>query len=208
MSAPKITLHYSKAACSLAVHILLHDLNLPFTTVHTTLPPKYGTLNPKMRIPVLILDDEVITETPTIFTAIAALAPELQLLGKTHMETIRAHEWMDWLAGTLHSQGFGAFFRPERFSSEASAHAGIQAKGRLCITECFDIIEGKLEGFHALGGAYTVVDVYLFVFYRWGNTFGWTMREAYPKFTALVEELVKRPAVENSLAAEGIKSTL
>lgn len=124
------------------------------------------------------------------------------------METVRACEWNNWLSTTVHGQGFGALFRPERFNPDVSTHASIKEKARACITESFDMIEARLDGVHAVGGAYTAVDVYLFVFYRWANEGGWSMREDYPKFTALVEELVKNPAVGKALEAEDIQSTL
>ena len=115
---------------------------------------------------------------------------------------------MNWLSGTVHGQGFGAIFRPERYSADPGARDGIKAKGREWIGECFDRIEEKLEGVYAVGNALTAVDPYLLVFFRWGNDIGFGMTEKYPKYTALVKALVERPAVKATLKAEGIGSTL
>jgi len=56
--------------------------------------------------------------------------------------------------------------------------------------------------------ALTVVDAYLFVFYRWGNQIGVEMRGKYPRYTALVENLVGLDAVKKTLRVENIVSTL
>lgn len=79
----QIKLYYSPGACSLAPHILLRGAGADFAFVKEVAGkffPEFLTLNPKSRIPVLVLpiDDKhdherVITEVPAIMTAIAQL---------------------------------------------------------------------------------------------------------------------------------------
>jgi glutathione S-transferase len=59
-----------------------------------------------------------------------------------------------------------------------------------------------------VGDALTAVDPCLFVFYRWGSAAGFGMRERWPKYTKLIENLVERPTVKVTLEAENIRSTL
>ncbi|KAE9367202.1 glutathione S-transferase [Stipitochalara longipes BDJ] len=212
---PKIKLYYAPGACSLAPHILLHEIDAKFEAISNTVTlnevvfaEELPRLNPKLRVPVLSLDGEVITETPAITTAIAGLAPDMYLNGKTPLDTIRVHEWMIWLAGVLHGQGFGGLLRPERLSDDPGSYEGIRAKAMKNIKDCYDLVEGKLIGVHAVGDSLTAVDTYLFVFYRWGNDAGFKMKDEYPKYTALVANLVLRPAAKAVLTAEGIGSTL
>jgi len=97
----------------LAPHVLLHELGLRYTACETlvrtgaTQSAEFARINPKKRVPVLSLDGEIITEVPAIATAIAGLAPERHLMGRTALEQARVYEWMNWLSGTLHGQGFG-----------------------------------------------------------------------------------------------------
>lgn len=213
---PDITFYYAPGACSLAPHILLQESNLPFTGVSNTINAKestfvsgFATLNPKMRVPVLILDGEVITEVPAIMTAIAGLRPEMHLLGRTEMESIRVYEWMAYLSSALHAHGFGALFRPQRFSDDPSAVNGIRSKARGWIETCFDIIENKLDGGpFAVGNALTSVDPYLFVFWRWGVDIGFEMEARWPKYTNVVKNLVGLEAVQKTLELEKIQSRL
>jgi glutathione S-transferase len=212
---PTVKFYYAPGACSLAPHILLRETGVTFEAIAnkvdgtgTTFIEGFATINPKMRVPVITIDQDTITESPAVLTAIARLAPEMYLIGRTPLDTLRVYEWMNWISGTLHGQGFGALFRPERYSDDPAAFNGIQEKGRKHVGNCFDEIEGRLDGIHAVGGVFTAVDPYLFVFYRWGNDVGFDMKGKYPRYTALVLNLVKRPAVRATLKAENIQSAL
>lgn len=96
------------------------------------------------------------------------------------------------------------------------------------VEECYGVVEGWLvegedegegevfgeagrgEGNHgvwAVGGRFTAVDAYLYVFWRWGaGELGIDMEGRYPRWSRLVAELVKRDAVKKALEAEGIES--
>jgi len=207
---PAIKLWMSPGACSLAPHILLHELGVSFQTVIAstsdggTLSEEFTRLNPKQRVPVLALDDEVITELPAICTAISSLAPDRQLMGATPLETARVYEWMNWLSGTLHGQGFGGLWRPHRFSDDPDAFEGIMMKAKKTIEECYGMIEGELGGPYSSGLAFTAVDPFLLVFYRWGNRIGAAMKDRYPSYAAFAENLMQRPSVAAAFAAEKI----
>lgn len=210
---PDIKLWLSPGACSLAPHILLHEIDAPFEPVVTRvlrgehLTEEFTRINPKNRVPVLSLDGEVITELPAIATAIAGLRPERHLMGRTNLDKARVYEWMNWLSGTLHGQGFGCLWRPQRFSDEPEMFESIKAKGLKTISECFAAIEKRLTGPFAVGGAFTIADPFLLVFYRWGNAIGIDMQASYPNYTAFAHSLLRRRSVEAAVAAEGISPT-
>lgn len=62
-------------------------------------------LNPKGHVPVLSFDGEIITETPSILTAISCLVPDKLLLEQKTLETTRVYEWLGYLPGTLRWPG-------------------------------------------------------------------------------------------------------
>ncbi|EGE82107.1 hypothetical protein RJZ56_000610 [Blastomyces dermatitidis] len=205
----KLKFWYWAGSCSLAPHILLRELDLDVETIRVTdfSANGLGVINPKRRVPVLSIDDEIITEAPAILTALAQLGPpDRKLLGKTLIETARVYEWMNWLSGHLHGSGYGGLWRPERCSDDASALDGIKARGKSTIITAYELIENSLGGLYAVGDAFTVVDLYLLVFYRWGKEIGLEMEEEYPKYTALIANLVKRDAVIKTLEEVGLPS--
>jgi len=204
-----IKLWYSPGACSLAPHALLHEIGASFEAIETpvstgaTLTDAFRRINPKQRVPVLSLDGEIITELPAVATAISNLSPERHLMGRTPLDRVRAVEWMNWLSGTLHGQGFGCLWRPGRFTDDEQAFDGIREKGRKTISGCFDVIEQKLQQRYAVGGAFTAVDPFLLVFHRWGSRIGMEMAARYPRYSAFALAISERASVKAALLAEG-----
>lgn len=205
----EIRFWFAPGACSLAPHILLKEVGIASDNIETAIsiegaqfPAGFERINPKMRVPVLSLDGEIITEVPAIATAIAALAPERHLLGRTPLETARVYEWMVWISGSVHGDGFGGLWRAHRYTDDPTAHDGVRAKAREKIAGYFTMIDEKLVGPYALGEVFTAVDAYLYVFYRWGRLIGLDMNRDYPKFAALGRLLALRPAVVAAAAAE------
>lgn len=206
---------YAPGACSLATHIALHETGLAFTPIKATvpninnpqdpayLPEEFLSINPKRRVPVLAINDEIITEAPAILLAISTLAPELHLYGSTSIERIRIDEWLNWISGTLHGQGFGALFRPQRFTEDKSLHPELKRQGYATVTRLFGEIDKKLQGkAFALGDTFTVVDAFLFPFWRWGNLSGIKMAADYPDYTALVTKVRERKSAQAALQTE------
>ncbi|KAL2840541.1 glutathione S-transferase [Aspergillus pseudoustus] len=211
---PDIKFFFAPGACSLAPHILLHEaglsyepLQINYAGVEVQFPADYKALNPKMRVPVIVVDGEVITELPAVSTIISQLAPGHNFFGKTPLETVRAYEWMNYLSGTVHNAGFGHLIRPWRWTTDEDpkAHQRIKERAKESVEEAFAYIEGRLQGVYAVGEELTAVDAFLYPLYRWAKQDGMNV-SAYPKYTALVEALEKRKSVQTVLAKEGLKS--
>jgi glutathione S-transferase len=205
----KPILWISPGACSLAPHIAIREAEIEFETVminaKSGFPEELRHLNPKGRVPIFQLGDETITEVPAIITAISQLAPNKHVLGSSNLEIVRAYEWFNWLSGTLHAQAFGSVRRTYRFSDDPQTYDAIKAKGRKTIEESFGYIEEKLQGPHAVGNAFTAVDAFLLVMYRWGNEMGFDMKVKYPTYASLVTEALKRDSVKVAIKEEGIE---
>ena len=61
-----------------------------------------------------------------------------------------------------------------------------------------------MTGVHAVGDAFTAVDVFLYVIYRWGYLLKLDMKGRFPKYTELVLEVTKRDSVLKAVEKEGI----
>jgi glutathione S-transferase len=203
-----IRLFYSPGACSFAPHFLLFEAGIDFeaVTVQRDKPTEeLLRLNPKARVPVLVLNGEdVITEVPAIMTAISYMVPDKKLLGSTPLETVRVYEWLNWLSGTLHGQGFGGYWRASRFI-ENPTEVDVQklkTQGYKTVQASFKMIEEKLvtsDTVFAVGRSLTVVDAFLAVFYRWGFILSIEMK-TYKNYTKLWDALNQRPAFVKALS--------
>lgn len=213
---PDLKLWYAPGACSLATHIALHEAFLPFEAINAhvplpgavvNIPDSFRSINAKRRVPVLAIDGEVITEAPAILLAISMLRPEMNLYGKGEMERVRVSEWLNWISGTLHSQGFGALFRPGRFTDDEAVWPKLQEHAKSTIEGIFRDVDKKIEGREwAVGGQFTVVDAFLFPFWRWGKMAGWEMEREFPCYTGLVTRVRERESARKAMETEGIRA--
>ncbi|RMZ76441.1 hypothetical protein DV737_g4821, partial [Chaetothyriales sp. CBS 132003] len=205
-----IKLYYSPGACSLAPHILLREADAKAEIIKLSVkkgfPEDHRDLNPKLRVPILVLNGDTITENPAIMTAIAQLAPGKHLMGETDLEKVRVYEYMNYLSSSVHTQAWGQILRPHRYSDDEAAYAGIKAKGFKNLIQSLDYVESTLKGVHAVGAKFTAVDAYLYVFYRWASSAGIDMAAKYPKYSSLVVELLSRKSVQEALKAEEVPS--
>ncbi|KAF8854597.1 hypothetical protein BDZ45DRAFT_693241 [Acephala macrosclerotiorum] len=101
MAPPQeIKFYYAPGACSLAPHILLHEIGASYTPMPfsigaqgTNITKAFAEVNPKMKVPTLCFDNEIITESPAVCTMISNLKPELNLMGEEGIERVRVLEW-------------------------------------------------------------------------------------------------------------------
>jgi len=207
-----LKLYYSAGACSLAPHILLEELGAPYQlelvsiAEGKTRTPEYLAINPKGRVPVLVTEEgEVLTEIPAICWYLAQQSSHPSLFPHHKLAAARVLEWCNWLSGTVHAMSFGQIWRPHRFLTDEKLYPNLQAKGRTDVLDHFRMIESRLtERAWAVGNAYTYVDPYLTVFFRWGNRIGLDMRAGYPAWVSHAERVAARPAAQRALQQEGI----
>jgi glutathione S-transferase len=203
-------LYYSPGACSFAAHSVLYELGRPFSVRAVMLAQgahlkaEYLAINPRARVPTLIIDGKPITELSGILTWLGqqgeGLFPKVGTI-----EAAECGEWLGWLTSTVHIS-FAMIWRPARFLVDENLHDALKAHGRTLVESQFDEIETRLaRGPYALGANYSVADPNLLVFYRWGNRIGLPMRARFPDWTAHAERMVERPAVRAAIEAEKIE---
>jgi glutathione S-transferase len=169
-----LKLFYSPGSCALASHIVLADAGAEYETVRIDFAagdqfkPEYLAINPKARVPSLITEDGVLTETPAILAYIAqrfhdkALAPI-----EDPFAFARAQEFNSYLCSTVHV-AHAHRSRGKRWADEPSALAEMQRKVPETVFKAFDLIEkGMLTGPWVLGEQYSICDAYLYTTARW-----------------------------------------
>jgi glutathione S-transferase len=205
----KIALYYSPGACSLAPHIVLEELGIPYAAVKISTAegqqrsPEYLKVNPRGRVPALAVDGKVLVENVAILTFLGGGFASRGLWPASTWDQAQAVSMMAWLADTVHP-AFAHIYRAERYVSDPACIEAVKAGGRASFGDCLREIDRLLAGKRwAIGNRFSVVDAYLLVFYRWGNRNGMPVKDM-PHYTALVERLLARPAVKKVMAEEGI----
>jgi len=204
-----IKLYYAPGACSMASHICLEELGLPYGTQRLNLAngdqrkPEYLALNPRGRVPTAVVDGKVLTENVGIMSYFGGGYGQGKVWPKDTWHQGTLVSTMAWLSNTVHAT-YGRVFRPERFAEGAEAQEAVKAKARELFEGYLREIDGLLAGRKwAIGNHYTVADGYLLVFYRWGNRQGMPVK-SLANYTRLMNEVMGRPAVAKVMADEGV----
>lgn len=209
------TLFYSPGASSMAPHIVLEELGVPYraeripldlqSTADGITSPEFLAVNPKGRVPALKIEDRVLTEAMAILVYLARRHPEARLLPADPEAEARCFEWMSWLATTIHAIAFGQVLRPQRFVLDPKDHPAVVAKGRQNVRAGFAYVEQQLAGRSwAVGEQYTVADAYLLFYFLAAKRSGLPMHETYRAWARIAERTMARPAVKRVLEREGL----
>ena len=204
-----VKLYYAPGACSLASHIAIEEVGVPYETERLDLAagdqrkPAYLELNPRGRVPTCVIDGRVITENVGIISYFAGGYPKAGIWPKDTFHQSLAVSTMAWLSNTVHA-AYGHLVRPARYADDAASQESIRTKARTMYEGYLREIDELLAGRKwAIGNGYSAVDGYLLVFYRWGNRQKMPVREMR-NYSALADRVLARPAVKKVMADEGI----
>lgn len=129
-------LYYSPGACSLATHIVLRELDLPFelervdtATGRTETGADFRAINPKGYVAVLELDDgQVLTESTALLQYVADLRPEAGLAPEGGLARARLQEQLNFTSSELH-KAFGPLFDPATSPEGGKRQSSVSATG-------------------------------------------------------------------------------
>jgi glutathione S-transferase len=204
-----IKLYYAPGACSLASHIALEEVGVPYETQKLNLAegdqrkPEYLALNPRGRVPTLVVDGHVLTENVGILSYFGGGYPDKGLWPKKTWDQAKLMSTLAWLSNTVHPT-YGHIMRASRYVEGQDHEEAVKAKARTNLQGYMEEIDKLLEGHQwSIANQYTVADPYLLVFYRWANRAKMPVREL-KNYSALVDRVLARPAVKKVMADEGI----
>ena len=204
-----IKLYYAPGACSLASHIAIEEVGVPYETQKLNLAegdqrkPDYLRINPRGRVPTLVVDGKVLTENIGILTYFGGGYPQANLWPEKTWDQAKLVSTLGWFSNTVHP-AYGHVVRAERYVDDEAAKEAIKVKGKASFQGYLEEIDRLLAGQKwCMGGQYTVADPYLLVFYRWANRQKMPVREL-KHYSAVVDRILARPAVQKVMADEGI----
>lgn len=197
-------LYYAPGACSLAPHIALEELGLPYTTRRVDLKTHtladgtdYYAVNPKGYVPLLELDDGArLSEVAVILQYIADRKPGTLAPGFGGMDRYRQMEWLSFIATELHKQ-FGPLWYP------ATPDATKDAQRAKLATRLEYVAKTLAKQPYIAGDAFTVADAYLFTMLNWAPKLKVDLAP-WPALGEYAKRVAARPKVQATLVAEGL----
>lgn len=202
-----LKLYYTPATCSLASHIALEESGARYEaesvdfTKQQQRSPAFLQVNPKGRVPALVTDRGVLTESPAILAFIGQSFPD-SVIGapKDPFEFARIQAFNSYLCSTVHV-AHAHKRRGGRWADDPAAIEAMVLKVASNMSDCFDLIENTMfTGPWVMGETYSISDPYLFTLAGWLEGDG-VDPARFPKVLDHRQRMAERPAVRKVLAA-------
>jgi glutathione S-transferase len=201
-------LYYAPGTCALASHIALAEAGAAYTTVTLDFKanqqnsPEYLAINPKGRVPSLVTDRGVLTETPAMLAFIAQSFPQAKLAPLDDaFEFAKVQAINSYLCSTVHV-AHAHKMRGARWATEETTFADMKRMVPKTMGACIALIErDMLRGPWVMGDTYTICDPYLFTLAGWleGDSVDIS---TLPKVADHRKRMEQRRAVQKVLAEE------
>lgn len=202
-------LFYSPGACSMAVHVVLNEMGVPFALDRRPIPdgatrtPEFLKINPRGQIPVLQDGTEYIKEGAAILIYLMD-KHQSALLPREGIARARALEWLCWCNATLHNAYSKAFWAKRAFGDKpykddvlSPACAAIQA--------LWDEAEERLGKSPFLAGdSVSAADIMLAVMANWGQWMA-TPPVLGKNVLRVIRAVIERPAYRKALEIEQVE---
>jgi glutathione S-transferase len=200
--------YYAPGTCALASHIALAEAGADYTTERLDFKanqqnsPDYLKLNPKGRVPTLVTDRGILTETPAMLAFIAQSFPQARLAPLDDAFAFaQVQAFNSYLCSTVHV-AHAHKQRGARWATEETTFADMKRMVPKSVGACFALIERQmLKGPWVMGEQYTICDPYLYTLATWLE--GDSVDVAtLPKVADHRKRMEGRPAVQKALAEQ------
>ncbi|TCS15355.1 glutathione S-transferase family protein [Caulobacter sp. BK020] len=211
MPATRPELYFAPGSSAFAPLIALEELGVAYDVHRVDLAageqrqPAYLKVNPRGRVPTLVVDGEPVTEVLAILTYLAHAYPHSELLPLADpLKLAHAYEVMSWFASTVHV-AFSQIARPERFADDDDVKAALAAAGEARFHRTLSDIERRAQGpgLWLLGETFSAVDAYALVIWRWAERRK-IDTTAYRAWSAKTARALARPSVQRALRQESL----
>jgi glutathione S-transferase len=203
-----LKLYHAPGTCALASHIALEEVGATYTTERLDFKanqqnsPEYLKVNPKGRVPALVTDRGILTETPAMLAFIAQNFPKAKLAPLDDAFAFaQVQAFNSYLCSTVHV-AHAHRMRGHRWATEESSFADMKRKVPETVGASFALIErDMLRGPWVMGEQYTICDPYLFTIAGWLEADRVDLSRL-PRVAAHRKRMEQRPAVQKVLAEE------
>ena len=202
----QIILYQFPAACSRVTMAALEEIGLDYEERCVNFRKEaqksgdYLRVNPKAKVPALVVDGRVMTENPAIIAFLDRLHPEAALLPRSE-DPVAANEGLSdlvWCGATLHPM-----VRQVRAPSKVTVGdpAGVHADGLAKFAVEASKMADRIGRSWWYGDAWSIVDTYLYWAYSTAEKGGFPLTD-YPGLLDHASRVRARPALQRVLARE------
>ena len=206
----KLTLYYGPGTCATVAYINLTEAGAEFevkninTRTNQQNTPEFLAMNPKHKVPVLLIDGEPLTENVAMALWMSRQYPKSKILGANSQEEVKAVSLMAWFASGIHPR-LTPNMRPQNYCDLPGSEESVKRVANKLLFEDFAVADKLLAGREWFLSGFTAADAHFFWCFRRAVTFNLDVSQ-FKNCTAHLERMGKRPSVQKVLAHE--KATL
>jgi glutathione S-transferase len=203
-----LKLYYARNTCALATHIALEQAGADYEAVRIDFAtnaqrsPEFMKLNPKGRVPALVTERGVLTETPALLLYVCQTYPKAKLAPLDDPFALgEVQAFNSYLCSTVHV-AHAHRMRGYRWADEPAAIEAMKKKVPQSVGDCYALIErDMLKGPWVMGDTYSISDMYLFTLAQWMEGDGLEVAK-FPKVADHRRRMAEHPVVKKVVAQE------
>jgi glutathione S-transferase len=202
----QIILYYAPIACSLVPYITLTEAGAPFEVRPISLrknqqtSPEYLKINPKHKVPLLVVDGKTLSENVAINTWVARTFPAAKLLPADPWQELEAFSIMAWCSSGIHPY-CTRLNSPVKVSDAPGSDESVRRLATAPLEECFAIADDMLKGREWFFDHFTAADAHFYWCTRRTQQLGVDLSSC-KNVMAHFEHMQARPSVQKLLAYE------
>ncbi len=203
----EIQLYYAPITCALAPYITLTEANADFEVLPLNFrkgqnkTAQYLKLNPKHKVPLLMVDGKALTENVAIHSWIARTFPAANLLPADPWQELKAIAMLSWCSSGIHPY-LSRINSPPKVCDLSDSGESVRRLAAEFLYEAFQIAEDLLAGRAYFFDHFTAPDAHFFWCFRRATLFELDLA-GLPNCAAHFERMKTRASVQKLLAYEG-----
>jgi glutathione S-transferase len=201
-----LILYYAPLTCALVPFIALTEAGAEFDVRvvdyrrgdHIT--PEYLALNPKHKVPLLLINGEPLTENVAILVWISRHYPQSHLLPAGTLEECKAISFLAWCASGIHPT-LTPNALPHLYCDLPGSEDSVRSCAQRLLKANYSIAEYLISGRNWFFNAFSLADAYFFWCFRRGLQFKIDLSD-FPNCHSHFKRMSNRPSVQKLLAYE------
>jgi glutathione S-transferase len=201
-----ILLYYAPITCSLVPYITLTEANARFDVRALNFRKEqqrsadYLQLNPKHKVPLLVVDGQPLSENVAIQIWIARTFPQARLLPADPWQELKAISLLAWCSSGIHPY-LSRINSPPRVCDVPGSADSVRKLAAEQLFENYKIADDLLAGRDYFFDHFTAADAHFFWCFRRGGQFDLDL-SAFANCTAHFERMQRRASVQKLLSYE------
>ena len=200
----KITLYYAPSTCALAPYVTLTEAGADFEVrplnhrKRENFSPEYLKINPKHKVPSLVVDGKVLTENVAIHQWVHRTFPHARILPADPWDELQAISLHSWCASGIHPY-LSRINNPQKVCDVTGTSDSVVKIATEFLFEAFKLGNDLLAGREYFFDHFTAPDAHFFWCCRRATQMGVDI-SGFPNVTAHFKRMQERASVKKLLA--------